>query len=125
MTKLFADTYALVEILKGNPAYENISQKELVTLESNIFELAYAMYRDFGRTHASSILPILRSKIEIVSPGDLDYLSASEFRISSNKNGKKLSLIDSLGYACSKRLDIRFLTGDQEFEDVENVEYVK
>ncbi len=125
MTRLFADTYALVEILKGNPAYEKISEEELATLEFNIFELAYALYRDFGRTHASGILPILRSKIEIISPGDLDYLNASEFRMLSNKNGKKLSLIDSLGYACSKRLNIRFLTGDQEFKDVENVEYIK
>jgi uncharacterized protein len=125
MLELFADTYALVEILKGNPAYERCSQEELVTSEFNMFELAYALYRDFGRTHASSILPILRSKIEIINPGDLDYLNASEFRILSNKNGKKLSLIDSLGYSCSKRLNIRFLTGDKEFEDVENVEYIK
>ena len=125
MTRLFADTYALVEILKGNPAYEKISDEELVALEFNIFELAYALYRDFGRTHASGMLPILRSKIEIFNPGDLDYLNASEFRMCSNKNCKKLSLIDSLGYACSKRLNIRFLTGDQEFEDVENVEYIK
>jgi predicted nucleic acid-binding protein len=47
MVKLFADTYALVKILKGNPAYEKYSQKELITSEFNIFELAYAMVPGF------------------------------------------------------------------------------
>ena len=78
MVKLFADTYALVEILKGNPAYEKYSQKELITSEFNIFELAYAMYRDFGRTDSINILSFLRSRIEVISPEDLDYLEASK-----------------------------------------------
>ena len=125
MVKLFADTYALVEILKGNPAYEKYSQKELISSEFNIFELAYAMYRDFGRTDSINMLSFLRSRIEVISPEDLDYLEASRFRLSNNKKGKKLSLIDSLGYICSKRLKIRFLIGDREFKNIEEVEYIK
>jgi hypothetical protein len=80
MVKLFADTYALVEILKGNPAYEKYSQKELITSEFNfnIFELAYAMYRDFGRTDSINILSFLRSRIEVISPEDLDYLGRTQ-----------------------------------------------
>jgi len=34
-------------------------------------------------------------------------------------------LIDCLGYSCAKRLGINFFTGDQEFEYMQNVEYVK
>ena len=78
MVKLFADTYALVEILKGNTAYEKYSQEELITSEFNIFELAYAMYRDFGRTDSINMLSFLRSRIEVISPEDLDYLEASK-----------------------------------------------
>ncbi len=40
MADLFADTYALVEILKGNPNYEKYSERMLTTTEFNIFELA-------------------------------------------------------------------------------------
>ncbi len=29
--RYFADTYALIEILKGNPSYEKYSQEELIT----------------------------------------------------------------------------------------------
>jgi predicted nucleic acid-binding protein len=125
MAKLFADTYALIEILKGSPNYERFSHEELITSEFNIFELTYAMCRDFSKADTTNILLFVRSKIEVIIPGDQDYLNASEFRISSNKIGKKLSLIDALGYACSNRLDVRFLTGDREFKDVENVLFIK
>ncbi len=49
MTRLFADTYALIELLKENPNYEEYSQADLVATEFNIFELTYALFRDFGR----------------------------------------------------------------------------
>ena len=56
---------------------------------------------------------------------DSDYLNASDFRLSANRTGKKLSLVDALGYSYSRKLGIKFLTGDREFSEMENVEYVK
>jgi hypothetical protein len=60
-----------------------------------------------------------------VSTEDSDYLNASEFKLSVNRTGKKLSLVDALGYSYSKKLGIKFQTGDKEFSGMENVEYVK
>jgi predicted nucleic acid-binding protein len=125
MARLFADTYALIELLKGNPNYEDYSQAYLVATEFNIFELTYALFRDFGRDEAAKVVSLMRDKIEIVLTEDSDYLSASEFRKSANHTGKKLSLVDALGYSCSRKLGIRFLTGDKEFSEMENVEYIK
>lgn len=125
MARLFADTYALIELLKGNPNYEDYSQAYLVATEFNIFELTYALFRDFGRDEAAKVVSLMRDKIEIVLTEDSDYLSASEFRKSTNRSGKKLSLVDALGYSCSRKLGIRFLTGDKEFSEMENVEYIK
>jgi predicted nucleic acid-binding protein len=125
MARLFADTYALIELLKGNPNYEDYSQAYLVATEFNIFELTYALFRDFGRDEAAKVVSLTRGKIEIVPTEDSDYLSASEFRKSTNRTGKKLSLVDALGYSCSRKLGIRFLTGDKEFFEMENVEYIK
>jgi len=48
MVRLFADTYALIELLKGNPNYESYSDVELVSTEFNILELAYALFRDYA-----------------------------------------------------------------------------
>jgi predicted nucleic acid-binding protein len=125
MARLFADTYALIELLKGNPNYENYSQADLIATEFNILELTYALFRDFGRDEAAKVVKLIRDKIEILPTEDSDYLDASEFRKSNNKTGKKLSLIDALGYSCSKKLGIKFLTGDREFIEMENVEYIK
>ena len=125
MARLFADTYALIELLKGNPNYENYSQADLVSTEFNILELTYALFRDFGRDEATKVVKLIRYKIKILSTEDSDYLDASEFRKSANKTGKKLSLIAALGYSCSKKLGIKFLTGDREFIEMENVEYIK
>ena len=124
MADLFADTYALIEILKGNPNYEKYSERSLITTEFNIFELAYALYRDFG-DGAMSTLRLVRGDIAMKYVGDDDYIEAAKIRLLTNKEGKNLSLIDCLGYSYAKRLGIKFFTGDQEFEYMENVEYVK
>ncbi len=125
MTRYYADTYALVEILKGNPAYERYAGEELVTSEFNMLELAYALTRDYGEEKAVEILKIVRAFITIIQPDDRDYAKASTLRLELKKQGRNLSLIDALGYVLAKRLDIPFLTGDREFKDLSGVEYVR
>jgi predicted nucleic acid-binding protein len=125
MARLFADTYALIELLKGNANYEGYSNADLVATEFNILELTYALFRDFGHDEAANVIGSVRAKIEVILTDDSDYLTASDFRLSANKTGKKLSLVDALGYSCSRKLGIKFLTGDKEFSEMENVEYAK
>jgi hypothetical protein len=36
-----------------------------------------------------------------------------------------LSYVDALGYVIATKMKIKFLTGDNAFEGMENVEYVK
>ncbi len=60
MARYYADTYALVEILKGNPAYERYAEEDLITSEFNLLELAYALTRDYGEEKAVEILRIVR-----------------------------------------------------------------
>ena len=125
MARYYADTYALVEILRGSPAYERYAGEELVTSEFNLLELAYALTRDYGREKAVKILRITRAFVTIVQPTDEDYAEASALRMELKKQNKNLSLIDTLGYVLAKRLKILFLTGDREFKDLDGVEYVK
>ena len=44
-----------------------------------------------------------------------------KFRV-MNKN---MSMTDCISYMQAKELGIKFLTGDKEFEDLENVEFIK
>ena len=125
MARYYADTYALVEVLRGNPAYKRYASEELVTSEFNLLELAYALTRDYGKEKAVNILRMVRAFATIIKPIDEDYAEASSLRIELKKQSKNLSLIDALGYVLAKRLKIPFLTGDREFEELDNVEYVK
>ena len=125
MACYYADTYALVEILRGSSAYERYAGEELVTNEFNLLELAYALTRDYGREKAVEVLRIVRAFITIVQPTDEDYAEASALRIELKKQDENLSLIDALEYALAKRLKTLFLTGDREFKDLDGVEYVK
>ena len=38
---------------------------------------------------------------------------------------RNVSMTDCIGYILSKQLGIKFLTGDKEFENFPNVEFVK
>ena len=119
MTRYYADTYALVEILRGSPAYERYAGEELVTSEFNLLELAHALTRDYGREKAVEVLRIVRAFVTIVQTTDEDYAEASALRIELKKQDKNLSLIDALGYVLAKRLRILFLTGDRGFKDLD------
>lgn len=125
MIDFFADTYAIIEILKGNENYRHYIDLELGTTEFNLFELTYFLVRDYGKSKALKILSKVKLEFELVDVTDKDFVNASEFRLQMKKIGKQLSLVDCLGYTVAKRLNVKFLTGDNEFKDLENVEFVK
>ena len=111
--------------MRGNRNYEQYADLELATTEFNLLELSYALVRDYGKFKALELLSAVRDSFEVVKVDDNDFVNASEFRLRSKKQRKKLSLIDCLGYVVAKRMNIKFLTGDEEFKNLENVEFVK
>jgi len=125
LPRYYADTYALVEILRGNPAYEKYSEEELITSEFNLLELAYALVRDYGVDRALVILRMVRASVDIVTPTNEDYVEAAALCIKLRREKRSLSIIDALGYALARKHRALFLTGDKEFKDLEEVEYVK
>lgn len=118
----YFDTYALVEIGKGNPNYENYKNDIKITLNKfNIMELSYFLLRKKREAEAKELFKRL-SKFHI-EPSDEIYLEASKMKY-TYKN-RRLSYIDCLGYCTAKSLKIKFLTGDEKFKDLDNVEFIK
>ena len=117
----YADTYALIEILRGNPRYRRYTQ--IITGEPNMMELAYVLVRDYGKEEALRILRRIRGSIPVVIPTDEDYTRAAEKRL--EWKDRNVSLIDTLGYVLAREMGLKFLTGDREFKGVEDVEWVK
>ncbi len=120
-TNYFFDTYAIIESLKGNPKYENYKDCRAMISAFNLAELHLHVTRIFGNKIADEVLEeyshcVVNFELE-------DIKEATKIKIKYAK--RKISVPDSIGYVISKRLRIRFLTGDEKFEDLENVEFVK
>src|SRR3989338_3124770 len=119
----FFDSYALVEIIKGSESYKAYKDKKIITTLLNLMELHYSVMRDLGMEKAVKFFEELKEfTIEF---SETDILNANYFRYKQNKTGKNISYIDALGYVISLKKGIKFLTGDNEFEQLENVEFVK
>ena len=117
----FFDTYAIIEIIKENKAYVKYSQEILTTSILNFGELYYALLRDFNEAIANEWRRKLEQSLMLV---DADIIAKAMLFKQKHKS-KNFSFIDCVGYTLAKENGLVFLTGDKEFEDLDNVEYVK
>ncbi len=124
MNECFFDTYAIVELNKGNTNYSKYLDSTLVTTLLNLMEFYNTLLRENAKEIAiAKFNKYLPSCIQLNS----DIIKeAVEFRLEFNKETKfKISYVDAIGYIISLKLGIEFLTGDDAFKDLKNVEFVK
>ncbi len=117
----FLDTYALIEIIKENPNYKKFRETTNFTSLMNLLEIHYIISREFGEMKAHEITSKFNKISLVINIKDIEEASKMRIKYSS----KKLSYIDCLGYAMAVNRNIKFLTGDKEFQSMENVEFVK
>lgn len=119
---LFYDTYAILEIIKGNPNYKAyLKDVGIVTTKLNLMELYYRLYVLHGIETAE--IYYQKYKPFVIEVSDSLIKKAMVFK-AENKN-KDLSYVDCIGYIYAKENKIKFLTGDKQFEGMENVEFAK
>lgn len=118
----FWDTYAFYEVISGNKNYAFYAKKlAILTTRLNLMELRYGLLLKFGADNADKFYDkLIRFAIDI----DDDIIKSATNLKAEFKN-KKLSYIDCIGYTIAKSRGIKFLTGDQQFKDLDNVEFVK
>lgn len=121
MSKYFFDTYAIIELIKGNPNYEFIKDNVIITSSMNIAELYYSLLLENNQEFADKIINSFN--FELIDITSKIAIKSSLFRFQNKK--LKLSYIDCLGYILALKNNLLFLTGDKGFESLENVEYVK
>ena len=119
---LFFDTYALFEIIEGNENYKDfIKDICIVTTKLNLIELYYGLLVKHNEKTANHFYNnFLMYCTEI---NDDTLKKAMAFKLLNKK--RNLSYVDCIGYIMARQRNIKFLTGDKEFEDMENVEFVK
>ena len=117
----YFDSYAIIEMGKGNRNYERFQSETIYTTVFNLAEFFYSALSEHGEGTARAKLAELNAdKIEI---HDEDIVQACKLRLENKK--KNLSYADCMGYVVAKRNSLLFLTGDRQFEGMENVEFVK
>ena len=117
----FFDSYAFFEILKGNKNYEIYKKCEIITTKLNIFELYLGLLREVNEVTAEKFL---NKYYKFVIDFDENVIKGAA-KLKNKLNNRNLSMADCIGYILSKQLGIKFLTGDKEFETLDNVEFVK
>ena len=117
----FFDTYAIIEIIKENKSYEKYNQEIIMTSVLNLGELYYYLLKNFNENVAND----WKKKLEHNLLGiDADIITKAMIFKYKNK-GQNFSFIDCVSYIVSKENGLLFLTGDKEFKDLTNVEFVK
>lgn len=114
------DTYALLEIIGGNENYKNYLDYRIIINNFIFAELCYKLYRE----KAPKTEEYIKNYSKFIQPLTPETIKeAMLFRI--NNKIKNLSMTDCISYIMSLKLNIKFLTGDKEFENLPNVEFVK
>ncbi len=117
----FFDSYALVELLEANPSYETYKTKNITCSRLNLFETYYAILKKVGQEAADGFLN--RFDGTIADIGNDVIRSAALFRWKYRE--RRISMTDAIGFTIAAKLGMPFLTGDRQFEDLPNVEFVR
>lgn len=121
MVDYFWDSYAVVEVIKGNPSYARYTQEPVAITLFNLAEIYWAALNDLSEEEAEEIYS--HYKQSVLDINDEILKEAIKFR---QKNKKKdLSYTDCIGYVYALKNNMKFLTGDKKFENFDNVEFVK
>ncbi|HIG93013.1 MAG: PIN protein [archaeon GW2011_AR9] len=115
----FFDTYALFEIFRGNSKYTSYQDVVPVTTIFNLAELNYGLKKEVDSRVADDFTAKFLSFQTEVSFDDIK--NAMSFKIKH----KSLSIPDVVGYMVALRLQVKFLTGDEGFRNLPQVEFVK
>lgn len=116
----FFDTYAIIELIKGSKNYEKYKNTSKITSMLNLLELYYSLLLNYDEKTADIYFTLF---LNFVVPYNEETVkNAAKFRFANRK--KKLSYVDCLGYMMALENFIKFLTGDEKFKGIENVEFV-
>jgi hypothetical protein len=120
----FLDSYAIIEMAKGNPRYLRFRSEPGLTARANLLEvysilaqqgdedLARACLRTLGPRAAELPLELIPK----VARFRLDQLGAT---------GRRFSYVDASGYVYARENGYTLLTGVHEFEGLPDVAFVR
>jgi predicted nucleic acid-binding protein len=117
----FFDSYAIIEITGQNPNYAVFRDEAIITTALNIAETHYILTGKAGEEAADEIIDNL--DVSLLEFTKSIAVEASKLRHKHKK--QKMSYADCLGYIAALKHGLKFLTGDDAFKGMADVEFVK
>jgi hypothetical protein len=114
-----------VEINYGNPKFSKFITENYVIPDWILGEFYYIWMQKYSEEEADKLIKLLESHTISVSKEII--IKAMKFRHNYKKLNphSNISFFDAIGYIFSKENNYIFVTGDKEFEGLENVEFIK
>ena len=122
----FFDTYALQEIAQASGSYLPYAKDTgVVTTRLNLMELYYGYVSKGEPETAEKLFEHFKRFCVEFDDDTLKEAMWEKAKLRKTLKKSSVSYVDCIGYVVAKKLKVRFLTGDREFEGLENVEFVK
>lgn len=115
----FFDTYAFFEIIRGNPNYQPYQDVKAITTIFNLAELNYNLKKEKSKEFADNTTEKYEGLVVEVNLEDIKEAANIKMK------NRKMPIPDVVGYVVAKRYGVKFLTGDEDFRNFDNVEFVK
>jgi uncharacterized protein len=123
-TRFFYDSYAVIAYLSDNSNYRTYFEEcDGFLTKLNLIEISYRILELHGTQAASKVVNLFAKYT--LDFGVSDIVSSMKLRLKLKKGGRNISYADALGYYLALKNKLKFLTGDKEFEGLENVEFIK
>ena len=125
MVGYYFDSYALIELIRGNENYKPYIHTEGIFTFLNLIECYHSWLYELGEEKANFYFSFFNKYCFPVM--DDDIKNGVKLRIKMRNQNKfyKPSFVDCIGYIIALRFGVKFLTGDNAFKDMDNVEFVK
>ncbi|MBV9176149.1 MAG: hypothetical protein JO297_03850 [Nitrososphaeraceae archaeon] len=121
----FYDSFAIIEYLNGNQNYRQYFENaDGILTKLNLMEVYFRVLRIIGHNAAKDMLDSFSRYVVDFDLAAIEGAMNLRLRLKSKKH-MDISYADALGYHISTKQNIKFLTGDVAFKDLENVEFVR
>ncbi|MBI2144159.1 PIN domain-containing protein [Candidatus Woesearchaeota archaeon] len=115
------DTYALMEVICGNPKFSQLMNEEFVITDPTLAEFYVVLKRKYDEQTAQYWHRKLAPFCKPVARQTM--INALVFREENKK--QELSVFDSMGYIFSRENKHIFITGDKAFRNREGVLFIQ
>ncbi len=113
--------------MRANPNYYSFASHKMIISKLTLVEFYSYLLREEGKEKADFFFGKLLLNCEDIPDEVLKQGVSFRQRLNAElkRRKKPLSYIDAITYAFAAHLKVKFLTGDETFKDLPNVEFVK